>query len=279
MILKSGDNDLWYRKGLEYYENGDYMRAANLLGSLTTAYRGTTRSDTVIITYAKSLVKIGDYYTAANYFQNYVKTFPSSDNCEECQYLCGYCYYKLSPKILLDQTDSESAINEFQIFLNLYPNSSRVPEVEKMMKEMEDKLAYKAYTNAKLYFYLGNYMGNNYRSAIIVAQNCLKKYPDTSHREDLSFLILESKYIQAENSVIQKQSERYRETIDEYYSFVNEFPNSKYLSKASKMLASAEKGLKDVEKLIPPSEDDLDYYRNYGARLDQERRNLLNKEE
>ena len=274
-VLKSTDNDFIYNKALKYYAAGDYEKATTLFGRVVNSYTGTTRADTIIVLYAKSLSEIGDYYTAAHYFKNYVKTFPSSDNCEECQFLCGYCYYNLSPKYLLDQQDTQTAIDELQTFLNLYPHSSHADEAEQMLKEMQDKIAYKAYMNAKLYFNLGNYLGNNYKSAIIVAQNCLKNYPDTKHREELSFLILESKYIQAENSVLQKQSERYRDTIDEYYSFINEFPNSKYLNKAAKMLASSEHGLRKAEELLPPSADDLDYYRNFGTRAEQELKHIL----
>lgn len=278
-ILKSRDNELWYRKGLEYYANGDFLRASNLLGALITPYTGTSKSDTIIMTYAKSLMMIGDYYSASHYFQNYVKTFPSSDNCEECQYLCGKCFYEMSPKILLDQTDTENAIEEFQAFLNIYPNSDKVQEVETLMKEMQDKLAYKTYLTAKLYFDLGNYMGNNYKSAVIAAQNCLKKYPNTKHREELSFLILEAKYIQAANSVIDKQGDRYRDAIDEYYAFTNEFPSSKYAKEAKDMLQRSEKGLKYVESVLPPSDDELDYFRNFGTRAEKERLKAISEKE
>ncbi len=278
-ILKQKDNELWYRKGMEYYANGDYTRAANLLGGIVTAYSGTIRSDTIIRTYAKALMQSEDYITAAHYFENYVKTFPSSDNCEECQYLCGICYYNLSPKVLLDQSDTEKAIEEFQMFANLFPDSELLPDVENRMHEMEDKLAYKDYLSAKLYFNLGNYMGNNYRSAVIVAQNTLKKYPDTKYREELSFLILEAKYIQAERSIVQKQSERYRDAIDEYYAFVNEYPQSRYSKDANKILESSQKGLKHAEKVAPPSEDDMDYYRNYGTRIDAAAEAERNKED
>ena len=87
MLLKNRDNEKWYQKGLEYYAKGDYLKASNLLGALVTTYSGTSRADTVTLYYAKSLVEIGDYMTAAHYFQSYVKTFPSSDNCEDCQYM------------------------------------------------------------------------------------------------------------------------------------------------------------------------------------------------
>jgi len=279
MLLKNRDNELWYQKGLEYYAHGDYLKASNLLGGILSAYSGTSRADTVTLCYAKSLVEIGDYLTAAHYFQTYVKTYPSSDNCEDCQFMSGYCYYYLSPKVELDQSDTETCINELQTYLNLYPNGSKVDEAERMMKEMQDKLALKAYNNAKLYFNLGNYMGNNYKSAVIVAQNCLRKYPDTKHREELSFLILEAKYIQAERSILVKQSERYREAIDEYYAFVNEFPQSQYSKKANRILKSSEEGLKEAEKLLPPNEDDLNYYREFGNNSDKKRYQSLEKNE
>ncbi len=265
-ILKTQDPELWYRKGLEYYEQEEYSRAANLLGGVMTKYTGSSKYDTIVTTYANALANLGDYYTAAHYFQDYVKTYPSSPKAEECQYMAGYCYYKISPKAELDQTDSESAIDELQLFVTLYPDNEKADEANRMIKELEDKLAYKAFINAKLYFDLGNYMGNNYNSAVITAQNCLKKYPDTVHREELSFLILRAKYIQADRSVLAKQADRYRDAIDEYYSFVNEYPESEYRRDADKILSRSEKGLADVEKILPPSSDDLDYYRNYGER-------------
>ncbi len=278
-VLKTRDNEAWYKKGMEYYERGDYVRASTLLGGVIGAYGGTIRSDTIIRTYAKSLMEIGDYITAAHYFQNYVKTFPSSDNCEECQYLCGMCHYNMSPKVLLDQSDTERAIEAFQAFVNMFPESELVADSELKMQEMKDKLAYKDYLSAKLYFNLGNYMGNNYRSAVIVAQNCLKKYPDTKYREELSFLILEAKFIQAERSIVQRQSERYRDAIDEYYAFINEYPQSRYSKDAVKILEQSNKGLRHAEKLVPPSADDLDYYRNYGRRLDAEAEAVRNRED
>ena len=270
-LLKRQDNELWYREGLRYYAQHDYAKAANLMGALLTAYTGTSKADTVTLTYANCMAKLGDYYSAASYYQSYVKTFPSSEHCEECQYMVGYCFYKLSPKFELDQSDTNESINALQTFMNIYPNSDRIPEAERMMKEMQDKLAYKAYKSAKLYFDLGNYMGNNYNSAVIVAQNCLRKYPDTKHREELSYLILEAKFIQAERSVIAKQCDRYRDTIDEYYTFSNEYPQSQYTKRANQILKDSEKGLREAEKIAPPNEDDLEYYRNYGNQFDRKR--------
>lgn len=271
-ILRTQDTELWFTKGLEYYQRQDYKKACNLLGNVLAKYAGTANYDTLLTTYAHALAYSGDFFSAAHYFSDYVKTYPSSHKCEECQYMAGYCYYMLSPRSDLDQSDTESAIEELNYYVQMYPQASRVPEAERMLREMEDKLALKAFNSAKLYYNMGNYMGNNYMSAVITAQNCLRKYPDTKHREELSYLILRAKWIQADKSILAKQADRYRDTIDEYYSFVNDYPTSRWRGEADKILERSEKGLKHAEKLLPPSADDMDYYLNYGQRYEQKKK-------
>jgi hypothetical protein len=98
--------------------------------------------------------------------------------------------------------------------------------------------------SAKLYYDLGNYMGNNYQACIITAQNALNDYPYTKLREDLSMLILRARFSMAKESVLEKMIDRYRDTVDEYYAFMNEFPESKYAKEAEKIYRDAQKALK-----------------------------------
>ena len=113
-----------------------------------------------------------------------------------------------------------------------------------IVKELQEKLAYKAYLNANLYYKLGNYKGNNYQSAVIAATNAIKEYPNSKHREELALIILKSKFQHAEKSVLEKQEDRYRDTVDEYYNFINDFPNSKYANEARAMFEKAQRQLK-----------------------------------
>jgi outer membrane protein assembly factor BamD len=114
-----------------------------------------------------------------------------------------------------------------------------------MIYELQDKLVLKDYLSAKLYYDLGNYMGNNYESCVITAQNALKDYPYTQYREELSILILKAKYEMAVYSIEEKKVDRYRETVDEYYAFKIEFPESKHMKDANKIFESANKVIKD----------------------------------
>ncbi|MGQ1948498.1 outer membrane protein assembly factor BamD [Geofilum sp. OHC36d9] len=234
-LLKSNDYDLKYEKALAYYEKGDFTRASTLFGELISIFRGTDKSETSHFIYAECLYGMHDYMMAGHYYQMFVQNYPTSERTPEAQFKTAYCSYMMSANPRLDQTETYTAMDQFQLFINLYPKDERVPEATRLMDELRDKLVYKAYLNAKLYFNLGTYMGNNYQSAVISANNILNEYPDTQYREELSYLILDSKYIQAINSVEEKKEDRLRETLDEYYSFINEFPTSQYLKEANKI--------------------------------------------
>jgi outer membrane protein assembly factor BamD len=234
-LLKSSDSDLKYEKAMAYYEKGDYMRASTLFQDLIRVYRGTEKSETSHYILADCLYKMKDYLMAGHYFTQFVQDYPTSDRAEEAQFMLALSSYQMSPKPRLDQSATYQAMDGFQLFINLYPNGERAKEATILLDELRDKLVYKAYLNATLYYNLGNYMGNNYQSAVIAARNTLDDYPDTQYREELSFLILDAKYLEAINSVEAVQEERLRNTLDEYYSFINEYPESQYLSNANKI--------------------------------------------
>jgi len=244
-LLKSDDAELKYTKAVEYFDKGDFMRASTLFDAVSTYYKGTDRSETVLNYMAKSYMGQKDYYSASEYYKTYVKTFPKGTYVVESKYMIGYCYYLDSPDARLDQAQTHNALVALQEFVDIYPESDKVPAANKLIDELTNKLAYKAYLGAKLYFDLGNYLGNNYESAVITAQNALKKFNTTSYREDFIMLILESKYQQAVQSVEEKKMDRYRSTIDEYYNYINEYPNGKFKNQADKIFNESKRIVKD----------------------------------
>ena len=244
-ILKSTDPELKYNKAVEYFEKGDFMRASTLFDEIASYYKGSERSEEVLSYIAKSYMGQKDYYSASEYYKTYVKTYPKGKYLAESKYMIGYCYYLDSPDARLDQTSTYNAISALQEFLDIYPESERVPEANKLLEELTNKLAYKYYLNSKLYFNLGNYLANNYESAVITARNALEKFPETSLREELSMIILESKYQQAVQSFQNLKIERYRNTIDEYYNYINEYPNGKMRKEADKIFKESNKIVKD----------------------------------
>ncbi len=244
-IVKSTDYEFKYKKAIEYYEDGEYARAGNLFNELVNIYRGTTRADKIYYYYAKSLIGQKDYLLSGHYFSSLVKEFPTSEFVEEAQFMIGYCAYLRSPKPRLDQSVTTEAIDALQLYINLYPFNEKVDEANRLIDELEDKLVFKSYLSAKLY-----YDFENYKAAVIALNNAIEKYPDSKYREELKYMLLKSKYLLALNSVTGKQEDRYSSALDEYFSFIDEYPNSKYTKEVSKFYEKAKDELHYQEEEI-----------------------------
>ncbi|RXQ96176.1 outer membrane protein assembly factor BamD [Ancylomarina salipaludis] len=230
-LLKSNDTNLKYKKAIVYYNEEQYVKAATLFEELIPVFRGTSKAETVSYYMAYSNYGMGDYITGGYYFRNFIKNFPDSPYAEECLYMSAYCYYKESPKPRLDQTSTQEAIDAFQLYINRYPNSSRIEEGNKLIDELQDKLVYKSYLSARNYF-----DREHYPSAIIALQNAIKDYPGSSYREELMFMLLESRFEYAVKSIDEKQNERFNLAKEEYFAFVDEFPQSKFKKSTDRMI-------------------------------------------
>lgn len=242
-ILKSKDTELKYQKALSYFNDKQYIKAQTLLDEVTSYYRGTDRSQDVLIYLSRCYMGQKDYSGAAEYYQAYIRNYPKGRYIIEARFQVGHCYYLNAPDARLDQTETKKAIEFFTQFVELYPDSPYAQQAYQEMNELYDKLAYKEYLSAKLYYNLGTYLGNNYLSAEIVAKNAMKDYPTNKYQEELNWLILQAKYQQLVNSLDSKREERARDTEDEYYSFVTQYPNSKHR-------AAAERIHKDLNKIL-----------------------------
>jgi outer membrane protein assembly factor BamD len=232
-VVKSTDYEFKYKKALEYYEDGEFVRSSTLLKELINIVRGTSRADKVYFYYAKSQYGMKDNMMAGHYFKALIKEFPRSEFAEESQFMVGYCFYLDSPNPRLDQEVTQNAIDALQLFINLYPKSTRVEEANRLIIELRDKLVYKSYLSGKLYYDL-----NNYKAAVVALTSSLKDFPDTKYREELMYMLLKAKYLLASNSVYEKKRERLSSALDEYFTFVDEFPESKYRKEVEKYHAT-----------------------------------------
>jgi outer membrane protein assembly factor BamD len=161
------------------------------------------------------------------------------------RFYAGYGYYLDSPEVQLDQTGTYKAIEELQNFLDYFPKSDKASIAQNAIFELQDKLVLKELQSAQLYYNLGNYMGNNYESAVIVAKNAIKDFPYSKYKEELELLILKARFQEAQQSVDYKKGERYRDVIDEYYSFINDYPESENRKEADNIFKIAKKYVKE----------------------------------
>lgn len=226
-VLKSRDVDYKFDYARRAYDSKKYTQAATLLEDLITPLRGGPHGEEALFLLAMSHYENKDYLNSGIYFKTYYSRYPKGKFAELSRFYSGYGYYLDSPDPQLDQSQTVKAIEELQGFIDYFPRSERVTIAQNAIFEMQDKLTLKELQNAQLYYNLGNFLGNNYESAIITAQNALKTYPYSKYREDFELLILKSRFQEAKQSVSEKQEARYREVIDEYYSYINNYPDSK----------------------------------------------------
>lgn len=240
-VMKSKDVDYKFEYAKKAYDEKKYLQAATVLNDIYTPLRGTARGEEALFLLGMSNYYNKDYANANVFFKTYYQRYPKGKFAELSHFYSGYGFYLDSPDPQLDQTYTIKAIEELQNFLEKYPKSEKVAEAQEAIFEMQDKLTLKELQNAQLYYNLGNFLGNNYESSVIVCQNALKDYPYSKYREDFELLILKSKYQMARHSVAEKMADRYNDVVDEYYSFINNYPESKHAKEAETIFKVAQK--------------------------------------
>ena len=243
-IQNTRDYEYKYEVAKAYYMEGKYSQASVYFAEVLAFMKGTVNAEESLYLAAMSNFMNKDYDAASQYFRKYYQVYPKGLYVEYARYYCGLALYNMPPAPRLDQQSTYEAIKEFQDFLDYYPYTSIKESTLEMIYKLQDKLVEKEYLSAKLYYDLGSYTmncaygGSNYEACVVTAQNALRDFPFASadRREELSIMILRSRFHLAEQSVDSKRVNRYRDCIDEYYAFTNDFPESKYIKEAAKIM-------------------------------------------
>ena len=251
-VYKYGDQEAKYEYAKEFFARGKFQQAATLLEELVTMKKGTEEAQECLYMLGMAQYNNQDYQAASETFKKYGSSYPRGIYAEPAAFYVGQSLFESSPEPRLDQSPTNGAINAYQQFMDLYPDSKLRGRAQERLYVLYDKLIQKEYLSAELYYNLGGYFGNinsndesNYNASIITAQNALKTYPYCSLREEFMLLIMKSKFQLAENSTQEKRLERYRDAEDECYGFINEFPESKNVATAEKYIAKCKKVIKD----------------------------------
>jgi outer membrane protein assembly factor BamD len=237
----SNNPPLILKESIAYYDKGDYLRAQTLMELILNQYRGTREGEELFFKYAYTHYHLGNYALAATYFTNFSSTFAYSNYTEEADFMTANAYYRQSPSFRLDQNPSELAINAFQDFANKYPDSERVPECNERIDELRSKLELKAYHQGILYYKL-----EKYNAAITSFDNMLSEYPESSHAEEVRFLILKSAYEYAVNSIYVKRIERLEEARLRFKEYINRYPAGHHAREAKELSKLIESEFKNL---------------------------------
>jgi outer membrane protein assembly factor BamD len=204
-----------YEKAARMYGKKDYDGAALTLESLLVSSRATALEDHVLFLLGETYYQSGQYLLSSDIFSRLLKQVPSTPYARTAQFLIAKSHEKLSPHYELDQQETIKAIDQFSVYMDLYPapDDSKIlsdvetyrellkinPEnpvykeryakaaaelgkvdslkyAEKAIPVLRDKLAKNAYFIARQYVQL-----KKYKAAVIFYDEILKRYPDTGY--------------------------------------------------------------------------------------------------
>ncbi|MFB3854542.1 MAG: outer membrane protein assembly factor BamD [Vicinamibacterales bacterium] len=164
---------------------------------------------------------------AANEYREFLTFFPTHARADYAQYKLGMTHFEemLGPD--RDQTQTRQAIAEFEIFVERYPNSELMPEVQAKLREARDRLSESSYRVGYFYFRTARW----YPGAIDRFRSVLETDPGYTNRDAVYFYLAESLL----------NVDRAAEALPYYERLVKEFEKSEYLERANERIDSLKK--------------------------------------
>lgn len=247
--LKSADKEFILKTANEKFANKKWSDAIALYERVANLVAGTDELPNIQFNTAFANYYDKSYKLAGHQFKNFSVNFPQDSRREEAAYMSALCYYQGSYDYNLDQTNTQSAINELQDFLNNYPDSERSKNIQTMLDELGYKLEFKAYENARQYYKMGEYL-----SADVAFDNVLEDFPSTKLKSKILDFKMKSKYELAMFSMPEKKKDRIENAIAYTRTIEKELPNTEYYKTAMAFRPKLEVEKVRFEKLVAEAE-------------------------
>jgi len=159
---------------------------------------------------------------ALNEYREFLGFFPTNPRADYAQYKLGMTHFKQMRAPQRDQSQTREAISEFERFVERYPASMLMSEVQARLRESRDRLSESDYLVG--YFY---YRQRWYPGAVDRFKVLLKQDPGFTNRDAVYFYLGESLL----------KANRKAEALPYYEMLVQEFQESEYLPDATKRVA------------------------------------------
>src|ERR1700730_1729858 len=157
-----------------------------------------------------------------NEFQEFLSFYPTNPRADYAQYKLGMAHFKQMRAPERDQTETRSAIREFENFVSRYPSSSLLPEVKAKLREARDRLSESEFLVGRFYYRINWYPGAIERLTAILKQDA-----DFTRRDGV-YLYLAESYV---------KQKREAEALPYFEKLIDEFQQSEYLKDAQKRVA------------------------------------------
>ena len=191
---------------LKNYPASPYLAEARL--GLGLAYYEQARADTLIL--------------GIDAFQGFLTYHPTHPRADYAQYMVGMSYMRQMRSADRDQLETRNALGAFDRFVEMFPDSSLMPEALKQRQVALDRLADSELRVARWQLDARGL----WEAAASRAEEILATYPDSSFRCDLLFLLGES----------YKEGQQLGEAVEYYEEVVDDYPDCEFAQLAGERL-------------------------------------------
>jgi len=234
-VLNKGTAAEQYTLATTLYEQAKYNKAIQLFEKVIPQYRGKPQMERIQFMFSQANYKTKSYLLSAYHFNRFVKNYPRSSKREEAAFLSAHSYYLSIPKSSLDQSDTQTAIDAFQKYIDTYPSSDRTKEANEYIKIMQLRLEKKGYDIAYSYYHT-----ERYKAAVYAFDNFLSDNLGTVYKEDALFYKSKSAYYLAMKSIFSKKEVRLKSALKSIDRLEHSFKDTKYKKETTKLRKSLE---------------------------------------
>lgn len=233
-----------YERAMDGIKHGRYEVARLQLNTLLNAYPDSEYLAKAKLAIADSYFKeggTGNLNLAIDEYKSFITFFPFLDEAAYAQMQVAMTHYRRMDKPDRDRTEAQYAEQEFQIFLQKYPNSPLAAQSQQRLRDVQETLAEGDFRIASFY-----YNKKDSRAAASRLTDIIDRYPLYS-RADESIWMLANIWQKAPmqtKSDEQLAAVRKQLAVTLYSRIVQDYPLSGYAT-------GAKQRLKDLGAPIP----------------------------
>lgn len=165
--------------GMEEYEDENYLEALQHFEIIRLQYPASAVADSARYFTGMCRYHREEFLLATYEFNQLIQGANTPGLGADAYHMFSQCYYEMSPKVQLDQTSTQRAIDALQTFVELYPEHPAAAGTEKQVLELVNKLAEKEYDTGILYEKM-----ENRRAALIYFSTVVDRYYNTYFVDD-----------------------------------------------------------------------------------------------
>jgi len=217
-----------FNKAKKFFNRGKYLRARDKFDYIIMTDPGSKLANESQYYKGESLFQMKEYDKAWVTFDSYVRFSNDIIQIEKSRYRICECAIYLSNSFQRDQTQTQRALDQLQMFIEDFPQSELAQDAEEAITALRIKLAEKDFEVGRLYLKL-----EEYESALIYFRSVLNHYYDTDFADDARIGIIFTHIL----------NENRQGAINYFHAEANRFLNQEKFSEAESLLNDTEAGL------------------------------------